>query len=64
MSTQQQVDPMEQYELPKQILLRVSKQVLPDNIQIQKEAKQALSKASLLFINYLTAKYYWLMVAV
>jgi DNA polymerase epsilon subunit 3 len=52
-----QVDPIETYELPQSVLLRVSKSVIPQGTQINGEAKTALSRSTLVFVNYLTTAY-------
>ncbi|KAI9141662.1 histone-fold-containing protein, partial [Paraphysoderma sedebokerense] len=46
---------IEDFQLPKAILTRIAKNVLPDNTNLQKEAKTALGNAATIFINYLTA---------
>jgi DNA polymerase epsilon subunit 3 len=44
-----------QNEIPKSVLVKVCKQVLPPATSISGEAKEALLKATTVFINYLTA---------
>ncbi|KAF9958505.1 hypothetical protein BGZ72_000256 [Mortierella alpina] len=46
---------IEDNELPKAILTRIMKQVLPDNTNIQANAKLAMTKSTTLFINYLAS---------
>ncbi|KAG0253471.1 hypothetical protein BG011_006349 [Mortierella polycephala] len=46
---------IEDNELPKAILTRIMKQVLPDNTNIQGNAKLAMTKSTTLFINYLAS---------
>jgi DNA polymerase epsilon subunit 3 len=43
--------------LPKSIVQRLAKGVLPPNTQIQKEALLAMSKSATVFVNYLTSQY-------
>lgn len=42
-------------ELPKTLLTRIAKSVLPDGAMLQKESKDILSKSTTLFVSYLTA---------
>ncbi|KAG0354918.1 histone-fold-containing protein [Gamsiella multidivaricata] len=46
---------IEDNELPKAILTRIMKQVLPENTNIQANAKVAMTKSTTLFINYLAS---------
>ncbi|KAG0270030.1 hypothetical protein DFQ27_000994 [Actinomortierella ambigua] len=46
---------IEDNELPKAILTRIMKRALPDNTNIQSNAKLAISKSTTIFINYLAA---------
>ncbi|KAG0226468.1 histone-fold-containing protein [Mortierella sp. GBAus27b] len=46
---------IEDNELPKAILTRIMKQALPDNTNIQANAKLAMAKSTTLFINYLAS---------
>ncbi|KAG0315096.1 hypothetical protein BGZ97_008598 [Linnemannia gamsii] len=46
---------IEDNELPKAILTRIMKQALPENTNIQANAKLAMTKSTTLFINYLTS---------
>ncbi|KAF7297205.1 Histone-fold-containing protein [Mycena indigotica] len=48
-------DGIENYELPKSIVTRIAKSVLPDSIKMQKETVLSLVKGSTVFINYLAA---------
>lgn len=43
--------------LPKSIVQRLAKGVLPPNTQIQKDALLAMSKGATVFVNYLTSTY-------
>jgi histone H3/H4 len=43
--------------LPKSIITRLAKGVLPPNTQIQANAILALSKSATVFINYLASQY-------
>ena len=45
----------EHFELPNAVVSRIVKKALPDNIQIQKEAKVAIAKAAKIWILYATA---------
>src|SRR6476661_3202343 len=45
---------IEDHELPKTILTRLLKQSLPEGTLIQKDAKIAISKSTLVFVNYVT----------
>ncbi|KAJ2708298.1 Protein heterodimerization activity protein [Coemansia spiralis] len=42
-------------EFPKTVLTRLIKAGLPDNIAIQKEARQAVARAATVFVSYLAA---------
>ncbi|CAO1619778.1 unnamed protein product [Sympodiomycopsis kandeliae] len=46
---------IDQFELPRAVVTRVSKSELPDNVQIRKEAVLAISKSATIFISYLAA---------
>ncbi|KAF9173015.1 hypothetical protein BGX21_001950 [Mortierella sp. AD011] len=46
---------IEDNELPKAILTRIMKHVLPENTNIQANAKLAMTKSTTLFINYLAS---------
>ncbi|CAO2650408.1 Nn.00g017000.m01.CDS01 [Neocucurbitaria sp. VM-36] len=46
---------VEDLNLPKSIVQRLSKGVLPPNTQIQKDALLAMSKSATVFVNYLTS---------
>ncbi|GJJ70804.1 DNA polymerase epsilon subunit 3 [Entomortierella parvispora] len=46
---------IEDNELPKSVLTRIMKRVLPENTNVQANAKLALSKSTILFINYLAS---------
>ncbi|TLD34585.1 histone-fold-containing protein [Venturia nashicola] len=46
---------VEDYNLPKTMVQRLSKGVLPPNTQIQKDALLAISKSATVFINYLSS---------
>ncbi|KAG0197734.1 hypothetical protein BGX28_008740 [Mortierella sp. GBA30] len=46
---------IEDNELPKAILTRIMKNVLPENTNIQANAKLAMTKSTTLFINYLAS---------
>lgn len=48
---------MQDLNLPKSIVQRLSKGVLPANTQIQKDAVLAMSKSATVFVNYLTSQY-------
>ena len=48
-------DVHEQYELPKANISRLIKQSLPEGVTVQKEAKQAITKAAKIWILYATA---------
>lgn len=41
--------------LPKSIVQRLAKGVLPPNTQIQKDALLAMSKSATVFVNYITS---------
>jgi DNA polymerase epsilon subunit 3 len=43
--------------LPKSIVQRLAKGVLPPNTQIQKDALLAMSKSATVFVNYITSWY-------
>lgn len=43
--------------LPRTMISRLSKGVLPPNTQIQKDALSALSKSATVFVNYIASKY-------
>jgi len=46
---------IENYELPKSIVMRIAKSSIPDNVKLQKETVLSLVKGSTVFINYLAA---------
>ncbi|KAH0544100.1 hypothetical protein FGG08_001718 [Glutinoglossum americanum] len=46
---------VEDYNLPRTIVQRLAKGVLPANTQIQKDALLAMSKSATVFVSYLTA---------
>ena len=48
---------IEDLTLPKSIITRLAKGVLPPNTQIQANAVMAMSKSATVFINYLAAQY-------
>ena len=48
---------VEDLNLPKSIVQRLAKGVLPPNTQIQKDALLAMSKGATVFVNYLTSQY-------
>lgn len=43
--------------LPRTMVQRLAKGVLPPNTQIQKDALLAISKSATVFVNYLTSQY-------
>jgi hypothetical protein len=50
-------DTPQDLNLPKSIVQRLAKGVLPANTQIQKDAVLAMSKSATVFVNYLTSQY-------
>ncbi|KZP23971.1 histone-fold-containing protein [Athelia psychrophila] len=48
-------DGIENYELPKSIITKISKSSIPENAKLQKETVLGLVKGSTIFINYLCA---------
>ncbi|KAI0922372.1 hypothetical protein AcV7_005921 [Taiwanofungus camphoratus] len=46
---------IENFELPRTLVTKIARSVLPDNAKMQKEVVLALLKASTVFINYLAA---------
>ncbi|KAH9475069.1 DNA polymerase epsilon subunit 3 [Psilocybe cubensis] len=44
---------LENYELPKSVVMKIAKSALPDNVKLQKETVLSLVKGSSVFINYL-----------
>ncbi|CAN9158117.1 unnamed protein product [Alternaria alternata] len=48
---------VEDLNLPKSIVQRLAKGVLPPNTQIQKDALLAMSKSATVFVNYITSAY-------
>jgi len=48
---------LQDLNLPKSIVQRLAKGVLPPNTQIQKDALLAMSKGATVFVNYLTSTY-------
>lgn len=49
-------DKPQDLNLPKSIVQRLAKGVLPPNTQIQKDAVLAMSKSATVFVNYLTSQ--------
>ncbi|KAJ1662470.1 hypothetical protein IW140_005273 [Coemansia sp. RSA 1813] len=54
MSSAQQTT-IDDLDFPKAVLTRLIKSSLPENIAIQKEARQAVTKAATVFVSYLAA---------
>lgn len=53
---QEQVsDGIENYELPKSIVVRIAKAAIPENAKLSKDVQMSLVKGSTVFINYLGA---------
>ncbi|KAJ2401407.1 hypothetical protein GGI23_001416 [Coemansia sp. RSA 2559] len=52
---QQQQNTIDDLEFPKAVIMRLIKGSLPENIAIQKEARQAVTKAASVFVSYLAA---------
>jgi len=48
---------LQDLNLPKSIVQRLAKGVLPPNTQIQKDALLAMSKSATVFVNYITSAY-------
>lgn len=48
---------VEDLALPRTMIQRLAKGVLPPNTQIQKDALLAMSKSATVFVNYLTSQY-------
>ncbi|KAN0077980.1 Histone-fold-containing protein [Tylopilus felleus] len=46
---------IENFELPKSLVTKIAKSVIPDNAKLQKETVLSLVKGSTVFINYLAA---------
>ncbi|KIM43982.1 hypothetical protein M413DRAFT_372404 [Hebeloma cylindrosporum] len=46
---------IENFELPKSVVMRIAKSSIPDNVKLQKETVLSLVKGSTVFINYLAA---------
>ncbi|CAA7264468.1 unnamed protein product [Cyclocybe aegerita] len=46
---------IENYELPKSLVMKIAKSAIPENIKLQKETVLSLVKGSTVFINYLAA---------
>jgi histone H3/H4 len=46
---------LQDLNLPKSIVQRLAKGVLPPNTQIQKDALLAMSKSATVFVNYITS---------
>ncbi|KAJ2746806.1 hypothetical protein GGI20_001037 [Coemansia sp. BCRC 34301] len=46
---------IEDLDFPKAVLTRIIKSSLPDNISMQKDARQSVTKASTIFVSYLAA---------
>ncbi|PPQ90347.1 hypothetical protein CVT25_007749 [Psilocybe cyanescens] len=49
---------LENYELPKSVVMKIAKSSLPDNVKLQKETVLSLVKGSTVFINYLGESMY------
>ncbi|KAJ2556902.1 hypothetical protein EV175_001693 [Coemansia sp. RSA 1933] len=54
-TTQQQQTTIDDLEFPKAVVTRLIKSSLPENIAIQKDARQAVTKAATVFVSYLAA---------
>lgn len=50
-------DPSQELQLPKSIITRLAKGVLPPNTQIQANAILAMTKSATVFINHLANAY-------
>lgn len=48
---------MQDLTLPKSIITRLAKGVLPQNTQVQANAALAISKSAIVFVNYLASQY-------
>ncbi|PPQ84724.1 hypothetical protein CVT24_002725, partial [Panaeolus cyanescens] len=48
-------DGIDNFELPKSVVMKIAKSALPDNVKLQKETVHALVKGSTVFINYIAA---------
>ena len=48
---------VEELNLPRTMVQRLAKGVLPANTQIQKDALLAISKSATVFVNYLASRY-------
>ncbi|KAF8180832.1 histone-fold-containing protein [Pholiota molesta] len=46
---------IENFELPKSVVMKIAKSAIPDNVKLQKETVLSLVKGSTVFINYLAA---------
>ncbi|KDR71662.1 hypothetical protein GALMADRAFT_143909 [Galerina marginata CBS 339.88] len=46
---------IENFELPKSVVMKIAKSSIPDNVKLQKETVLSLVKGSTVFINYLAA---------
>ncbi|KAF8900831.1 histone-fold-containing protein [Gymnopilus junonius] len=46
---------IENFELPKSVVMKIAKSSIPDNMKLQKETVISLVKGSTVFINYLAA---------
>ncbi|KAF9557922.1 histone-fold-containing protein [Agrocybe pediades] len=46
---------IDNFELPKSVVMKIAKSALPDNVKLQKETVLSLVKGSTVFINYLAA---------
>jgi hypothetical protein len=51
---------IEDLSLPRTVITRLAKGVLPSNTQIQKDAITGFTKAATVFVNYLSHKYIFL----
>jgi hypothetical protein len=49
---------VQDHALPKSVIVRLAKSVLPENTMIQKEAVTALVKSATVFVNYIAATYH------
>jgi len=50
-------DSLQDLSLPKSMIARLAKGVLPANTQIQKDALLALHKSATVFVSYIASKY-------
>ena len=56
-ATDADATPVQDLTMPRTMVMRLAKGVLPPNTQIQKDAVTALSKGATVFINHLSALY-------